>query len=113
MTTRYLIVAAALLAAVDLTACTTMTGRTVGRSANADDASITAAVKANLAADSAKALASIDVDTVSGTVYLNGRVKDPATKQRAESLARQANGVRRVVNNIQSRTFAAGDAPVH
>jgi osmotically-inducible protein OsmY len=99
----------AIIAALSLTACTTMTGRTVGR--NLDDASITAAVKANLASEQGKTLTSIDVDTVSGTVYLNGTVKDLSAKRHAETLARQVSGVKRVVNNLQSRTVAAGDAP--
>jgi osmotically-inducible protein OsmY len=80
-------------------------------SSKLDDASITAAVKANLAADRARTLSSIDVDTVAGTVYLNGSVKDLETKRRAEALARDVGGVKRVVNNLQSHTFTAGDAP--
>lgn len=103
------LVAAALLVGVNLAACTTLTGRTTGQ--NIDDASITAAVKANMATDEARSLTSVDVDTVSGTVYLNGTVKDLATKRRAEQHARETSGVKRVVNNLQTRPLAAGDAP--
>lgn len=109
MTSRSFLVAASLLAAIDLTACTTLTGRSVGR--NIDDASITAAVKANLAGDEARSLTTVDVDTVAGTVYLNGTVKDMPSKRKAEALARDVSGVKRVVNNLQARSGAAGDAP--
>lgn len=84
-----------------------MTGRSAGR--NIDDASITAAVKGKLAADRAASLTSVDVDTVAGTVYLTGTVPTAASKQRATELARQVDGVARVVNNLQAKS--AGDAP--
>jgi osmotically-inducible protein OsmY len=100
---------AALWLAITVAACTTLTGRTAGR--NLDDASITAAVKAHLASDQARTLTSVDVDTVSGTVYLNGTVKDRTAKDQAEALAHQVDGVKRVVNNLQARPTTAGDAP--
>lgn len=103
------LVTATALVALNFAACTTLTGKTVGR--NIDDAGITAAVKASLASDQARTLSSIDVDTVSGTVYLNGTVKDLTAKRRAEALAQRVDGVKRVVNNLQARTVAAGDAP--
>lgn len=109
MRQRNTLVAAALFVAINLAACTTLTGRTTGQ--NISDAGITAAVKANLATDTASSLTSVDVDTVSGTVYLNGTVKDLATKRRAESHARAVHGVKRVVNNLQTRSVVAGDAP--
>jgi osmotically-inducible protein OsmY len=93
--------------AFSLAACTKMTGRSAGR--NVDDAGITAAVKAKLASEGAVTLTSVDVDTVSGTVYLTGTVLDAAAKQRAGEIARQTDGAVRVVNNLHTRT--AGDAP--
>lgn len=109
MTVKKTLLAIAAIAALNFAACTTLTGKTAGRSL--DDASITAAVKANLASDQARTLTSIDVDTVSGTVYLNGTVKDAGAKRRADSLAHGILGVKRVVNNLQVRSSAAGDAP--
>jgi osmotically-inducible protein OsmY len=109
MTLKNAAIAAVLMLAVDLTACTTLTGRSTGR--NVDDATITAAVKTHLATDGARTLTSIDVDTVAGTVYLNGTVSDAATKSRAGSLAREVEGVKRVVNNLQTKSASAGDAP--
>lgn len=109
MTAKSVLAATALLAAVNLTACTTTTGRSIGR--NVDDASITAAVEANLAGDKGRSLTTVDVDTVAGTVYLNGTVKDMSSKRKAEALAREVRGVKRVVNNLQARSSAAGDGP--
>ena len=91
---------------VGLSACTAVTGESVGR--NVDDASITASVKTRLAADSARTLTSVDVDTVRGTVYLTGTVPDAQAKHRAAKIAGEVDGVDRVVNNLQTR---AGDAP--
>lgn len=99
----------ALVVAMALAGCTAMTGKTAG--GNIDDANITAAVKAKLAGDKASTLTSIDVDTVNGTVYLNGTVPDAAARQRAASLTRQVDGVIAVENNLQSRSAPAGDAP--
>jgi hyperosmotically inducible protein len=76
-----------------------MTGKSAGRTV--DDATITAAVKSKLVADKATNLTRVDVDTNNGTVYLNGTVDNAEQKTRAEQLARQANGVRAVVNNLQ------------
>ncbi len=108
MTKTARVVAVAVLAA-GIAACTSMTGRSAGR--NIDYATITAEVKSKLAGEKASTLTSVDVDTVNGTVYLTGTVPDATTKQRAAQLARDVNGVRRVENNLQTRTMAAGDAP--
>ena len=85
--------------AVTLGACQSMTGRSAGR--NVDDATITASVKSKLVADKPANLTRVDVDTNSGTVYLNGTVETPEQKVRAEQLAWQAKGVKSVVNNLQ------------
>jgi hypothetical protein len=95
------------LVGLALAACASLTGHTASR--NIDDAAITTAVKAKLAAEKATTLTSVDVDTVDGTVFLNGTVADAAAKQRAAALARQVDGVIAVENNLQ--TTAAGDAP--
>ena len=65
------------------------------------DASITAAVKTRLAGTSPATLLKVDVDTNEGVVQLNGTVDNERTKQRASDLARQVDGVRRVVNNLK------------
>lgn len=82
-----------------LSACQAMTGRTAGQ--NVDDATITTAVKAQLAKDKLGTLARIDVDTTNGVVALNGVVRTPQEKTRAEEIARSVGGVRKVINNLQ------------
>jgi hyperosmotically inducible protein len=41
------------------------------------------------------------VETTNGIVQLNGTVDSGGTRQRATALARQVDGVRRVVNNLK------------
>jgi sporulation protein YlmC with PRC-barrel domain len=65
------------------------------------DASITAAVKTRLAGTSPATLLKVHVDTTNGIVQLNGTVDSDKTRQRATELARQVDGVRRVVNNLR------------
>ena len=79
-----------------LSGCRSMTGKSAGT--NIDDASITTAVKSKLVADKASNLTRVNVDTNNGTVYLNGSAEQRA---RAEQIAREAKGVRNVVNNLQ------------
>jgi len=81
------------------TACGSMTGKSAGTTV--DDATITASVKSKLVADRVSNLTRVDVDTNSGTVYLNGTVDSTEQKARAEQLAWQAKGVKSVVNNLQ------------
>lgn len=90
--------------AMALTAgCKTMTGQTAGQ--NVDDASITASVKSHLATqERVGTLTQINVSTVANTVYLSGIVKSTQEKQRAEEIARQVDGVKRVVNNLEVRS---------
>jgi osmotically-inducible protein OsmY len=92
-------VAAALAVAVQLAACQSMTGETLGE--NIDDAGITAAVKSKLAAEKISTVTRIDVDTNRGVVALNGTVKSVTDRARVEELARQVRGVRDVVNNLR------------
>lgn len=81
------------------TGCTAMTGETAGQ--NIDDSTITASVKTKLAADKIGSLTRIDVDTTRQVVSLNGVVESPEQKARAEQLASQVSGVKKVTNNLQ------------
>lgn len=82
-----------------LSGCEATTGKTAGETV--DDATITASVKSKLVADKAANLTRVDVDTTRGTVYLTGVVPTLEQKTRAEQLAREAKGVKNVVNNLQ------------
>jgi hyperosmotically inducible protein len=93
------VIALLLVLAMAVTGCQSVTGKTAGTTI--DDATITASVKSKLVADKAANLTRVDVDTNNGTVYLNGTVETPEQKAKAEDLARQASGVRNVVNNLQ------------
>ena len=88
------------------TGCTAMTGETAGQ--YVDDSTITAAVNAKLVADKAANLTRVDVETTKQVVALNGIVESADQKARAEQLAKQVDGVRKVDNNlqIQKRTRA-------
>ena len=66
-----------------------------------NDATITASVKSKLARETAATLLKVNVDTNAGVVELNGNVDTERTKQRATELARQVEGVRKVVNNLK------------
>jgi len=95
--TKTLVVMVAILSV--LSGCRSMTGKSAGT--NIDDASITAAVKSKLVAEKASNLTRVNVDTNNGTVYLNGTVDTDDLRTRAEQLAREAKGVKNVVNNLQ------------
>jgi len=64
------------------------------------DAAITASIKAKLLADSDLKGTSIDVTTDGGEVTLSGRAATPGQKAKAEKVAVETTGVRRVVNNV-------------
>ncbi len=66
------------------------------------DATITAGVKRALS--NGRNYAGVGVRTTGGTVYLSGLVNNIATKDRAGQLAFDVDGVRRVVNNLQTGT---------
>ncbi len=72
-----------------------------GAGAAVTDASVTAAVKTRLLADSDVAGLKIDVDTSDKVVTLTGTVATAAQKTEAESIARDTTGVSRVVNNLR------------
>lgn len=65
------------------------------------DAAITSAVKVKLLADTTVKGLKIDVDTDGGTVTLNGTVSSRAEADRAMMLARNTEGVKRVVDNMR------------
>jgi hyperosmotically inducible protein len=73
-----------------------------------DDATITARVKAKLAADPEVNPFNIDVDTDAGVVTLRGTVEDPEAKTEAAKLARGTSGVRSVRNEIKVGETTAG-----
>lgn len=78
----------------------TLTGKTAER--NLDDVLITAQVKTKLVMDqTASRLPKITVDTIDGTVALNGNVESAAAKQQAAEVAGRVNGVIVVINNLQ------------
>lgn len=66
-----------------------------------DDAGVTARVKAKLVADPEVNAFHIDVDTVDGTVTLNGKVATELQRDEAGQLATRTDGVRAVNNLIQ------------
>jgi osmotically-inducible protein OsmY len=65
------------------------------------EAAITSAVKSKFLADTAVSGLKIDVDTKGGIVTLNGMVATKAEADRAVALARETDGVTRVVNNLR------------
>jgi len=92
---------AALLAAIagSLAACAVARDQqTVG--AYVDDAKITATIKARMAQDQEVAATAISVETLNGVTQLSGFAKSPAEKERAAQIARSAEGVRSVRNDI-------------
>ncbi len=99
MTRRLTTTLVLLIVLVVAAGCQAMSGRTAGEPI--DDAGITASVKSKLVADKMSNLTRVDVDTNSGSVYLNGTVETVEQKTRAEQLAWQARGVKTVVNNLQ------------
>jgi osmotically-inducible protein OsmY len=94
-----IIASTALALLLSATGCTSMTGQTAGQ--YVDDSTITTSVKAKLVADKVANLTRIDVDTTNHVVSLNGVVESADHKTRAEQLAMQVGGVRRVDNNLQ------------
>ena len=87
--------AAVVLVVLVLMGCAAMTGRQSAGEAY-DDTAITAKVKSSLIADSVVSASAIDVDTLAGTVSLNGIVKSEQERQRAIQLARSTQGVKQV-----------------
>ena len=101
MNFRAIFLSLAIALMLSATGCTSLTGQTAGQ--YVDDSTITASVKAKLVADKATNFTRVDVDTTNKVVSLNGVVASPEQKARAEQLAMQVSGVRRVENNLQVR----------
>ena len=76
-------------------------------SCGTNDPGITTAVKSKLAADERTSAMKIDVDTQSRVVTLSGTVATQNEKTAAEQVARSADGVTNVVNNLT--VSSAGD----
>jgi osmotically-inducible protein OsmY len=77
------------------------TGQAMSDAAGAaSDATITAAVKTKLLADTTVSGLKIDVDTSGGVVTLNGAVRTAAERDRAMALARETDGVRSVNDKL-------------
>lgn len=94
---RLSVVCLALVLALALGACSST--KTAGT--QVDDAAITAKVKAKLAADGDVNPFNIDVDSNEGVVTLQGRVAKEEARTKAEQLARDTDGVTRVINLIK------------
>jgi hyperosmotically inducible periplasmic protein len=72
--------------------------RTMGR--RLDDSTITSTVKHDLNREPVYKFGDVDVKTFDGVVQLSGFVDTDDQKNRAGEIARQAEGVTQVVNNI-------------
>jgi osmotically-inducible protein OsmY len=90
---------AALTLTLGAAGCTSMTGQSAGQ--YVDDSTLTSQVKAKLVGDKAANFTRIDVDTTNSVVALNGIVESADQKSRAEQLAMQVSGVKKVQNNLQ------------
>jgi len=69
-----------------------------------DDAKITASVKAKLTAEKAANFTKIGVETSNNVVSLTGEVDSKDQKEKAEKIAKQVNGVKRVDNKLEIKT---------
>ncbi len=69
----------------------------------ADDAAITATVKAKLIADAEVKALDINVSTYENVVILEGKVATAGQRSRAEKLSRESRGVRSVRNELTVR----------
>ena len=74
---------------------------TVG--AYVDDTTITTQIKSRMAANPAVSALAISVETLKGEVQLSGFAKTSNERAKAESIAREINGVKRVRNDIVVR----------
>jgi osmotically-inducible protein OsmY len=98
-TLKAILISIALALLLSATGCTSMTGQTAGQ--YFDDSTITTSVKAKLVADKVANFTRIDVDTTNRVVSLTGVVESPEQKTRAQQIAMEVGGVRRVDNNLQ------------
>jgi osmotically-inducible protein OsmY len=68
-----------------------------------DEAALTAKIKAKMALDDSVKARAIDVTTHGTTVTLSGTVESTAERDRALALARETDGVTRVVDDLHLR----------
>lgn len=85
-----------------LAACQATTEKSASQTM--DDASVTADVQKKLTSDRMANFTRVDVETKQGIVQLRGVVQTSEQRARAEELAKQIAGVRRVRNNLQVHT---------
>lgn len=89
------------LLAAGISSCQALTGETLGE--HIDDTTITATVKAKLAAEKGTTLTRVQVDTDRGVVQLSGVVETAADRAKAEQVARSVGGIKGVRNNLQTQ----------
>jgi hyperosmotically inducible periplasmic protein len=65
-----------------------------------DDAAITAKIKAKMALDDSVRARTVEVSTTGPTVTLSGTVRSVAERDRSVALARETQGVTRVVDHL-------------
>jgi hyperosmotically inducible protein len=75
-----------------------------------DNATTTGRIKSALIADTTVGVAKIDVDTANDVVTLTGEVDTDAQKARAEEIAKQTEGVTKVVNNLTVKGQPTGSS---
>jgi osmotically-inducible protein OsmY len=81
-------------------ACLSLTIVALACSKGPDDATITANVKAKIAADSPALANAVTVTTAEGVVTLAGAVDSDAIKAKVEQAAKSAEGVKSVTNSL-------------
>lgn len=92
------------LIAATLVGCATTTQRSAGQVM--DDTGIALSVKARLVAEKVAYLTRVNVKVLNAVVYLEGTVDTAEERQRIEELARRADGIRRIVNEIAVKSPA-------
>ena len=75
----------------------------------ASDAMITSTIESKLAANPETNNFEVDVDTQDGVVYLRGVVETEQERAEAERLAKNTEGVKRVVNELERGDLTIGE----
>jgi hyperosmotically inducible protein len=75
------------------------------------DGGLTAKIKAKMALDDVVKALDVDVDTSGTVVTVSGRVRTEVERQRAVRLARETDGVTRVVDRIQVQRAGSPSRP--
>jgi osmotically-inducible protein OsmY len=78
------------------------------RSQTASDSTITAKIKSQMATDANTSATRVSVETNRGVVTLSGSVPTPGERDRAEQIAKNTEGVKRVINNVTVNPNADG-----